>query len=134
MQTGAEPDLAEESLGTQHHGQVGMEDLQGYGAIVLDVVGQKDPGHATTSQLPLDPVAVGQGRQGIQHAGQPDSGARFSPQVEAAPARRVGAKRPTEISDRHALVGFQYSRGKVRSIHRGIPRCGEPRRPAQGSN
>ncbi len=68
LQPGAEPDLAEEPLGAQDLGQVGMEDLERDRSVMLQVVGQKDGGHSAASQLPLDPVAVGQRRlEAIQH-------------------------------------------------------------------
>jgi hypothetical protein len=39
LEPGAEPDFSVEPVRTQHLGQLGMEDFEGYGAIMLQVVG-----------------------------------------------------------------------------------------------
>jgi hypothetical protein len=38
-----------------------MEDLEGDGAVVPEVAGQVDRGHAAAAELTLEPVAVGRG-------------------------------------------------------------------------
>ena len=58
LQAGAEPDLAEEPLGAQRLGQLGMEHLERDGAVVSQVVREEYGGHAAASQLTLDPVGV----------------------------------------------------------------------------
>jgi hypothetical protein len=74
LQAGAEPDFAEEAIGAQDLGQVGMDDLECDGPVVPEIVGQEDPGHAAAAQLTVDPETVGQGRlQAIQRIGQADS-------------------------------------------------------------
>ena len=42
-------------------GQLGLEHLDGDLAVVLEVVGEIDRGHAALAQLALDPVGIGQG-------------------------------------------------------------------------
>ncbi len=61
LEVGGGLDLDHEPLGPEHGGQLGLQDLEGHLAIVLQVLGQVDGGHAALPQLPLDPVAVGQG-------------------------------------------------------------------------
>ena len=62
-----EVDLGEKSLAPQHGGQLRAEHLEGDVAVVLEVVGQVDRGHAALAELALEPVAVlkggGQARQ-----------------------------------------------------------------------
>jgi hypothetical protein len=59
-QAGRNPDLPEEALGAHGGGEVGEQDLHGYGPVVPQVLSQVDGGHAAPAQLPLDPVAVRQ--------------------------------------------------------------------------
>ena len=54
-------DLLHEPLGAQDRGQFGLQDLERHLALVLEVLGQVDGGHAALAELPLDPVAVGEG-------------------------------------------------------------------------
>ena len=56
-----EADLAQEPVGAQAGGQLGPEDLDRDRAIVADVVGAIDHGHAAAAELPLESVAVGEG-------------------------------------------------------------------------
>ena len=44
-----------------HGGELRAEDLDGDGAIVLEVVREVDGGHAARAELALDAVAVGEG-------------------------------------------------------------------------
>ena len=52
------PDLGEEPLDPDDRGQLGSQDFEGNFAIVPEVVGQVDRGHATLSQLAVEPVPV----------------------------------------------------------------------------
>jgi hypothetical protein len=54
-------DLHHEPLGPEHRRQLGLEHLERHLPVVLQVLRQVDGGHAALAQLPLDPVAVGQG-------------------------------------------------------------------------
>ena len=49
-------DLPLEALGRQRRGRIGMQNLEGDPALVLEVVRQVDRGHAAPAQLALDPV------------------------------------------------------------------------------
>ena len=57
-EAGGEPDLPDEPLGAQRVRQLGMEDLQGDGAVVPEIAGEIDRGHAAAAELALEHVAV----------------------------------------------------------------------------
>ena len=59
LQLGRDPDLAQEPFGAEHRGEFGMQHLHGHLAIVLDVVRQKNRGHPTAANLPLDRIRPG---------------------------------------------------------------------------
>jgi hypothetical protein len=61
FEAGGELDLAQEPLAADRGGQLGLEDLDRHRAVELSVLGQIDDGHSTTTQFPLDAVAVGEG-------------------------------------------------------------------------
>ena len=42
-------------------GQLGLKNLEGDGAVVLEILGQKDGGHPSAAELALEPVAAGEG-------------------------------------------------------------------------
>jgi len=54
-------DLLEEPLGAKHGGEFGTQDLHRDLAVVLEVLGEVDGGHAAGPELVLDGVAVGEG-------------------------------------------------------------------------
>jgi hypothetical protein len=56
LESGGEGDLAAESLRTECGGEVGVEQLQRDGAVVLRVAGEEDGGHAATAKLTLEEV------------------------------------------------------------------------------
>ena len=58
LEPGGEADLAEEALGAEGGGELGVEDLEGDGAVVLEVLGEEDGGHATAAELALERVAA----------------------------------------------------------------------------
>jgi hypothetical protein len=60
LQPGRDVDLALEALGAKSVRQIGVEDLEGYGPVVPEVVGKVDHGHSTPAELSLDAIAVGQ--------------------------------------------------------------------------
>ena len=62
LEIGDDPDLTEESLGTERGGELGAENLERNLALVSQVAGEVDSGHATLSQFPLELVAVSQRR------------------------------------------------------------------------
>ena len=59
LEPGSELDLALEALGAERPGQVGMEHLERDGAVVPEVVGEVDRGHAPAPELTLEHVPVG---------------------------------------------------------------------------
>ena len=61
LELGGDLDLAQEPLGTDDRGELGMQHLDGDLAVVLEVLRQVDGGHAAPAELALDQVAVGQG-------------------------------------------------------------------------
>ena len=54
-------DLHQEALGAEHGGEFGLEDLHRHLAVVLEVLGEVDGGHAARAELALDQVTVGEG-------------------------------------------------------------------------
>ena len=54
-------DLPQKTLRAERCCEVGSEDLDRHLTVVLEVLGQVDRGHAATTDLALDLVAVGQG-------------------------------------------------------------------------
>ena len=64
-------DFAEEALGAECGGEFGAEHLDGDLAVVLEVLGEVDGGHAALAELALDAIAVAQGRResglGVRH-------------------------------------------------------------------
>ena len=62
LQAGGDLDLGEEAIAADDGAQLGMEDLDGDLAAVLQVFGEIDRGHAALAQLALDAVAVAQRR------------------------------------------------------------------------
>jgi hypothetical protein len=62
LEIGYDPDLTEESVGTERGGKLGAENLERDLALVPQVAGEVDGGHATLSQFPLQLVSVSQRR------------------------------------------------------------------------
>ena len=57
-EVGGRLDLGQEAFGSDHGGQLRLQNLQRDLALVLEVVGQVDRGHATLTKLTLDGVAA----------------------------------------------------------------------------
>ena len=74
LQVGDGLDLAEEPLGADDGREVGAEHLDGDLALVAEVVGEVDRGHAALAELALDAVAVGENGaealDGVGHAAE----------------------------------------------------------------
>ena len=86
LQAGGDPDLLEESLGSERGGELGAEDLERDGPVVPEVVREVDHGHAAAPELTLDAVPIGQGgREGVGCFGQ----GRHRPQRDTPPAIRA---------------------------------------------
>ncbi len=60
LEPGGEPDLALKALGAEGSGELGMQQLEGDGAIVLEVLGQPDRGHASAPELAIERVPIPQ--------------------------------------------------------------------------
>ena len=58
LQLGGDLDLVEKSIGADHRREFGTKDFDGHVAVVLDVPGEIDRGHATGAEFTLDGVAV----------------------------------------------------------------------------
>ena len=61
LEPGCEPDLALEAVGAQRGGELGVEDLEGDGAVVAQVAREIDRGHAPAAELALERIPVLQG-------------------------------------------------------------------------
>jgi hypothetical protein len=71
LEPGAEPDLPKEARRAQGGGELGAHDLDRHGAVVLQIVGQPDRGHAAAAELAVERVVVGQGGlEALQNLGQ----------------------------------------------------------------
>ena len=62
LEPGGDLDLAGEPVGAERGGQLGAQHLDRHLAVVLQVLGEVDGGHAALAELALDAVAVGEGR------------------------------------------------------------------------
>ena len=60
LQPGGEPDLPLEPLGAERRGELRMEQLERDRAVVLEVLGQPDRGHAAAAELAVERVALPQ--------------------------------------------------------------------------
>ena len=60
LEPGGEADLALEPVGAERGGQLGVQHLERDRAVVLEVLGQVDRGHAAAPELAVERVAVGQ--------------------------------------------------------------------------
>ena len=94
LEAGGDLDLAGEALGAECGGQLGAEDLDGDAAVVLEVFGEIDGGHATLAELTLDAVAAGEG------GGKPGDCA-----VQRVPLVWVGVDDNSAVRSSHRPVG-----------------------------
>jgi hypothetical protein len=70
VEPGRDLDLGQEPLTAEYRAQLGAQHLERHLAIVLEVGGQVDGGHAAGAELALDPVAFFEGggqTEGIAH-------------------------------------------------------------------
>ena len=61
LEAGGGLDFGEEALGAEDGAELGVQDLDGDLAVVLEVLGEVDGGHAALAELTLDAVAIGEG-------------------------------------------------------------------------
>jgi hypothetical protein len=96
MWGGGDGDLAGEALGAEGGGELGAEDLEGDPAVVLQVLGEVDGGHAALAELPLDAVALGEGGLEAGHrVGHVELG--MTGMLQDAGARAAGLVRHTPL-------------------------------------
>jgi hypothetical protein len=62
LEIGSRPDLLDEPISDEHRRQLGAEHLDRDLALVLEVLGQVDCGHAALPGVALDAVAAREGR------------------------------------------------------------------------
>ena len=71
LEAGGEADLALEPLGAEGGGDLGVENLEGDGPVVPQVLGELDRSHTPAAELTLERVLVRQGftkgRDRIRH-------------------------------------------------------------------
>jgi hypothetical protein len=70
LEARGEADLARKALGPDDGIEMKAQDLEGDGAVVLEVGGKVDGGHATLADLALDAVPVGEGGREPFEVGQ----------------------------------------------------------------
>ena len=66
VEPGRRADLAEKAVGADCGSKLRVEDLKRDRAVVLEVLGEVDRGHAPAPELALDAVPVRQGRRQLQ--------------------------------------------------------------------
>ena len=54
-------DLLDKALGAEDGGELGLQELEGDLAVVLEVVGEEDGGHAALAEVAVNAVAAGEG-------------------------------------------------------------------------
>ena len=62
LQVGRELDLGQEPLGADDRGELGPKHLERHPPVVADVLGEVDGGHPAGADLPVEAIAVRQGR------------------------------------------------------------------------
>ena len=105
-----EVDLPDESLSADDGIEVEAQDLEGDGAVVLEVVGQKDSCHAALTEFAVEAVAVTErgGEQGgeVGHAGKLMRGATSGDSIHPRP---VGRGPPSRKGERTQEFPFALS-------------------------
>ena len=106
LEPGGEADLALEPLGAERGGELGEQDLERDRAVVPEVLGQVDHGHAAAPELALEGVAVGEGvAQAIRHAHRGSRDERttwYDAGDEAIPAHPIYRETTEFPAPRHA--------------------------------
>ena len=107
LEIGGELDLGQKAVGADHGGQLGPEHLEGHAAVVPDVLGQIDGGHAAGTDLPIQAVAVREG--GLEPAEQFGHGQRLC--GEGRKMRWAGRFRQSPAGGRTGVVSLMYAAG-----------------------
>ena len=109
VEPGGDLDLGQEPLDAEDRAELGAEHLERDFAVVLEIGGEEDGGHAAGAELALDPVALlergGQPTE-VAHAGLAGTGGSARGPAgcrrwkrECAETRRRGRRRPAPGSD-----------------------------------
>lgn len=99
LQSGAEPDLVEETLWAERRSQLGSEDLERDRPVVAEIVCQVDRSHSTAAQLALETVGLGQrGLETGQQVGQTRSGEGDGPRLNGGSREAEGAVWSVHVS------------------------------------
>ena len=61
LQPGGDLDLLHEPIGAEGGGEVGAQHLDGHLAVMLEILGEIDGGHAAGPEFALDGVAIREG-------------------------------------------------------------------------
>ena len=59
IEPGGNLDLAQEAVGAERGGELGVQHLEGDDAVVLEIAGEVDGGHAPAAELALDLITIG---------------------------------------------------------------------------
>ncbi len=98
LEARGEVDLGQEPLGSHGGGQLRAQDLDCDVAIVLQVVGQPDGGHAALAQLPLQDIAIREGSlqaiRGAAHGRAPEQTPRRPRGAVCRASLRLGCAGP----------------------------------------
>ena len=86
LQVGGGADFQQEAIGGQLRAYLRLEHLDRHLAVMLEVLGEVDRGHAAGAELPLDGVAVGEEGLEAFDGHRPASEPR---DADGAPARRA---------------------------------------------
>ena len=70
LECGGDRDFAEEPVAAEGGRDLGLEQLDGHTALVLEVLGEEDDGHPALTQLALDAVAVTDSRRDLLEESQ----------------------------------------------------------------
>src|SRR5262245_27764924 len=85
LEGGGGLDLPHKSVGTEHGGELGFQDLDGDLAVVPQILGEIDRGHAALAELALDAVTVrkscGQAGHSVAHVTLYDAGVELTRRV-----------------------------------------------------
>ena len=103
-------DLAEEPLAAEHGRQLGLEQLDGDGAAVLQVLGEEDDRHPAVAELPLDPVSIAERRPELL---EEVHGAAFSGSPECVSRRRAPTRLTSARGARTRRAARSYFAGAV---------------------
>ena len=127
LQRGGDLDLAEEPIAAESHRQLGFENLERDGAMVLEVGGEVDHGHAALAELALDPVTVAdshdelveevQGSDLLVARGNVEIGGRKRYMAQKCPPPRIGRRALVRVVTRR-IDATQAARRPAR------PPCG----------